>query len=126
MHRPGVVAWVTAQFFVQLAEERVTGPVRQVAHPAQHVLTPLPQVGDARRGPFRVKAQPQHVHRRFQQVRRGPLDWVVTAYGLAYGVGLITGGRLGDRYGRRRMFVTGLALFPWPRWPAVWPGTRRY
>ena len=39
------------------------------------------------------------------------IEWVVTAYGLTYGVGLITGGRLGDRYGRRRMFITGLALF---------------
>jgi EmrB/QacA subfamily drug resistance transporter len=39
------------------------------------------------------------------------VEWVVTAYGLTYGVGLITGGRLGDRYGRRRMFALGLAIF---------------
>ena len=39
------------------------------------------------------------------------IEWVVTAYGLTYGVGLITGGRLGDRYGRRRMFLIGLAVF---------------
>jgi EmrB/QacA subfamily drug resistance transporter len=39
------------------------------------------------------------------------IEWVVTAYGLTYGVGLITGGRLGDRYGRRRMFMLGLGLF---------------
>src|SRR6201992_2075478 len=39
------------------------------------------------------------------------VEWVITAYGLTYGVGLITGGRLGDRYGRRRMFMLGLALF---------------
>ena len=39
------------------------------------------------------------------------IEWVVTAYGLTYGVGLITGGRLGDRYGRRRMFLIGLAIF---------------
>src|ERR1700761_2539781 len=39
------------------------------------------------------------------------VEWVVTAYGLTYGVGLITGGRLGDRYGRRRMFTLGLAVF---------------
>lgn len=39
------------------------------------------------------------------------IEWVVTAYGLTYGVGLITGGRLGDRYGRRRMFLIGLAAF---------------
>jgi EmrB/QacA subfamily drug resistance transporter len=39
------------------------------------------------------------------------VEWVVTAYGLTYGVGLITGGRLGDRYGRRRTFALGLAIF---------------
>lgn len=39
------------------------------------------------------------------------VEWVVTAYGLTYGVGLITGGRLGDRYGRRRMFMLGLVVF---------------
>jgi EmrB/QacA subfamily drug resistance transporter len=36
---------------------------------------------------------------------------VVAGYGLTFAVGLITGGRLGDRYGRRRMFGIGLALF---------------
>lgn len=36
---------------------------------------------------------------------------VVAGYGLTFAVGLITGGRLGDRYGRRRMFGLGLALF---------------
>src|ERR1700744_4716191 len=39
------------------------------------------------------------------------VEWVITAYGLTYGVGLITGGRLGDRYGRRRVFLLGLAVF---------------
>lgn len=36
---------------------------------------------------------------------------VVGGYGLTYGLGLITGGRLGDRYGRRRLYRLGLALF---------------
>jgi len=39
------------------------------------------------------------------------VEWVVAGFGLAYGVGLIPGGRLGDLYGRRRMFLVGLALF---------------
>jgi EmrB/QacA subfamily drug resistance transporter len=39
------------------------------------------------------------------------IEWVVAGFGLAYGVGLITGGRLGDLYGRRRMFLLGLGLF---------------
>nr|WP_049717737.1 MFS transporter [Streptomyces caatingaensis] len=38
-------------------------------------------------------------------------QWVVAAYQLAYAVLLITGGRLGDLHGRRRMFVTGLVGF---------------
>ena len=48
-----------------------------------------------------------------RDLHAGPagIEWVVTAYGLTYGVGLITGGRLGDRYGRRRMFLIGLAIF---------------
>jgi EmrB/QacA subfamily drug resistance transporter len=39
------------------------------------------------------------------------IEWVVAGFGLAYGVGLITGGRLGDLFGRRRMFLLGLSLF---------------
>jgi EmrB/QacA subfamily drug resistance transporter len=36
---------------------------------------------------------------------------IVAGYGLAYAAGLITGGRLGDLYGRRRLFAIGLAAF---------------
>lgn len=39
------------------------------------------------------------------------LQLVVAGFGLALAAGLITGGRLGDLYGRRRMFALGLALF---------------
>ncbi|WP_285488345.1 MFS transporter [Amycolatopsis taiwanensis] len=39
------------------------------------------------------------------------LQWVLAAYTLALGSGLITGGRLGDSYGRRRVFLAGLAAF---------------
>jgi EmrB/QacA subfamily drug resistance transporter len=39
------------------------------------------------------------------------IQWVVAGYGLALAAGLVTGGRLGDHFGRRRMFVLGLALF---------------
>jgi EmrB/QacA subfamily drug resistance transporter len=39
------------------------------------------------------------------------LEWVVTAYALAFAALLITGGKLGDYYGRRRMFTLGLAIF---------------
>lgn len=39
------------------------------------------------------------------------LQWVVAGFGLALAAGLITGGRLGDIYGRRRVFGLGLTLF---------------
>ncbi|MGY2894919.1 MFS transporter [Deinococcus sp. UYEF24] len=39
------------------------------------------------------------------------VQFVLTSYTVAYGVLLITGGRLGDLYGRRRMFLLGLAGF---------------
>jgi EmrB/QacA subfamily drug resistance transporter len=39
------------------------------------------------------------------------LEWTVNAYVLSYAVLLLTGAALGDRFGRRRMFVAGLALF---------------
>src|SRR5213596_719934 len=39
------------------------------------------------------------------------LVWVVNAYMLTYGGFLLLGGRLGDLFGQRRMFLAGLALF---------------
>src|SRR5918997_145044 len=42
---------------------------------------------------------------------RGDLQWVVTAYVLFFGGFLLLAGRLADLFGRRRMFVLGLALF---------------
>ncbi len=39
------------------------------------------------------------------------LQWFSAAYTLPFAVLLITGGRLGDRFGRRRLFLTGVAGF---------------
>ncbi|MDP2712349.1 MAG: MFS transporter [Solirubrobacteraceae bacterium] len=39
------------------------------------------------------------------------LEWTVNAYTLAFGVLLVTGGRLGDIFGRRRVFLIGVVLF---------------
>ncbi len=39
------------------------------------------------------------------------LQWVLAAYTVAFGLGLVTSGRLGDLLGRRRMFLVGLAGF---------------
>jgi EmrB/QacA subfamily drug resistance transporter len=39
------------------------------------------------------------------------LEWTVNAYTLSFAVLLLTGAALGDRFGRRRMFSLGLAIF---------------
>ena len=39
------------------------------------------------------------------------LQWTVNAFTLSFAVLLLTGAALGDRFGRRRMFAAGLALF---------------
>src|SRR5213078_916950 len=39
------------------------------------------------------------------------LEWTVNAYTLTFAVFLLTGAALGDRFGRRRMFTVGIAVF---------------
>ena len=39
------------------------------------------------------------------------LEWIVTAYALTFAALLITGGKLGDLFGRRRIFIVGIAIF---------------
>src|SRR5450432_2817233 len=39
------------------------------------------------------------------------IKWLGASYALAMGVLLVVGGRLGDRYGQRRMYLTGIAGF---------------
>ena len=41
----------------------------------------------------------------------GELEWIINAYTLTFAVLLMTSAALGDRYGRRRLFVAGLSLF---------------
>ncbi|MGU3434013.1 DHA2 family efflux MFS transporter permease subunit [Actinomycetes bacterium M1A6_2h] len=39
------------------------------------------------------------------------LSWIISGYALAFGLALITAGRVGDRVGHKWVFFTGLALF---------------
>src|SRR6516165_11375183 len=39
------------------------------------------------------------------------LEWTVNAYNLCFAVLLLTGAALGDRFGRRRVFMAGVAVF---------------
>jgi MFS family permease len=48
----------------------------------------------------------------FSDAARG---WVVTAYLLAFGSLLLLGGRLADAFGRKNMFIVGLAGWATPR-----------
>jgi EmrB/QacA subfamily drug resistance transporter len=41
----------------------------------------------------------------------GTAQWVVSGYALTFGLALVTGGRLGDAYGRRRLMAIGLVAF---------------
>jgi len=41
----------------------------------------------------------------------GTVQWVVNAYALMFGMAIVTGGRLADMYGRRRIFFIGAAIF---------------
>src|SRR4051794_31857622 len=44
-------------------------------------------------------------------VEFGAVEMVISAYVLTYGCLLVTGGRLGDLYGRKRLFIAGMLLF---------------
>ena len=39
------------------------------------------------------------------------LEWVVVGYALSFATFMLTGGKLADRYGRRRLFIIGLIVF---------------
>jgi EmrB/QacA subfamily drug resistance transporter len=41
----------------------------------------------------------------------GTLEWTVNAYTLPFAAGIITAAAIGDKFGRRRVYVTGLLLF---------------
>src|ERR1700738_2327241 len=61
---------------------------------------------DISSGSFGIPSIQRELHASFAQIQ-----FVVAGYQLAYGVILITGGRLGDILGRKRMFMIGGAGF---------------
>src|ERR671938_1136823 len=44
-------------------------------------------------------------------VDRSELEWIVVGYALTFATFMLTGGKLADFFGRRRLFVVGLAIF---------------
>ncbi|MEV4477397.1 MFS transporter [Nonomuraea sp. NPDC049504] len=40
------------------------------------------------------------------------IQWIISAYTLAYAGLLLTAGDLSDRYGRQRLLISGLSLYP--------------
>jgi MFS family permease len=52
----------------------------------------------------------------------GDAQWILTGYALSFGGLLLFMGRAGDLYGRRRLFVGGLAMFAAASLLGVWRG----
>ena len=44
-------------------------------------------------------------------ISRSELEWTVAAYALTFASLLLTGGKLGDLFGRKRLFLVGVAIF---------------
>src|SRR5262249_39775225 len=51
------------------------------------------------------------LERSFPATPRSTLAWVITAYVIALASLLVTAGQVADRFGRRRMFLAGIAVF---------------
>jgi EmrB/QacA subfamily drug resistance transporter len=47
----------------------------------------------------------------YPQASQASLAWIITAYSIVFGALLVTGGRTGDRQGRKRTFLLGTAVF---------------
>jgi EmrB/QacA subfamily drug resistance transporter len=47
----------------------------------------------------------------YPQASQASLAWIITAYSIVFGALLVTGGRSGDRQGRKRTFLIGTAVF---------------
>jgi MFS family permease len=51
------------------------------------------------------------IGRDFTTANPADLSWILTLYAIVFAAALVPAGRVGDCYGRRRMFLVGLTLF---------------
>src|SRR5438128_2517582 len=51
------------------------------------------------------------IQRTFAGVSVKSLEWITSLYGLLFGAFLLTWGKLGDQFGRKRIFMAGIVLF---------------
>src|SRR5947209_20536522 len=51
------------------------------------------------------------IQRTFMGVSVKSLEWITSLYGLLFGAFLLTWGKLGDQFGRKRIFLAGIVLF---------------
>src|SRR6266849_9586711 len=51
------------------------------------------------------------IQKTFAGVSVKDLEWITSLYGLLFGSFLLTWGKLGDEFGRKRILVTGIAIF---------------
>src|SRR5213594_371859 len=51
------------------------------------------------------------IQRTFAGVSVKSLEWITSLYGLLFGAFLLTWGKLGDQFGRKRIFIAGIILF---------------
>lgn len=60
---------------------------------------------------FIVNVAFDQIGRDFSGARLSQLSWVLSAYAIVYAAFLVPAGRIADRYGRKRAFLVGLAVF---------------
>src|SRR3989442_9663773 len=51
------------------------------------------------------------IQRTFTGVSVKSLEWITSLYGLLFGAFLLTWGKLGDQFGRKRIFIAGIIIF---------------
>src|SRR5215472_17826744 len=51
------------------------------------------------------------IQKTFTGVSVKDLEWITSLYGLIFGSFLLTWGKLGDEFGRKRIFIAGIVLF---------------